>query len=208
MSGRRRSPGGVSEELRQQLAEEAARLMAEHGIEDFALAKRKAAERLGVRSGGALPSNNEIHERLVERQRLFEPDEQERRLTKLRSLASDVMLVLEPFRPKLVGSVLDGTATVSAAIELHVFSDAPEDVAAALEERGFRLHDSQRRYRFGKEVIEQIPGFELTLDDEDLEVMVFPERGSGHAPLSPIDGKPMRRASRSAVLALLSSNAL
>jgi hypothetical protein len=33
--------------------------------------------------------------------------------------------------------------------------------------------------------------------------MVFPERGSGHAPLSPIDGKPMRRASRAAVLAML-----
>ncbi len=33
--------------------------------------------------------------------------------------------------------------------------------------------------------------------------MVFPERGPRHSPLSPIDGKPMKRASRSAVLALL-----
>ena len=208
MRSRRRSVVGVAAELRAQLAEEAARLMVEHGIADFALAKRKAAERLGVRArGGALPSNGEINERLVERQRIFEPGTRERRLAKLRALAVQVMLVLEPFRPKLVGAVLEGTATVTAAVELHVFSDAPEDVAAALQGHGFRLHDSQRRYRFGRELIEQIPGFELTLDEEVLEVMVFPERGSGHAPLSPVDGKPMRRASRSAVIALLCPDA-
>jgi hypothetical protein len=84
-----------------------------------------------------------------------------------------------------------------------VFSDSPEAVAAALEARGYRLHDSQRRFRFGRDVAEQIPGYELVVDDEELEVMVFPERGSGHSPLSPVDGKPMRRASRSAVKALL-----
>ena len=50
MSGRRRSSPWASSDLRQQLADEAARLMAEHGIQDFSLAKRKAAERLGVRS--------------------------------------------------------------------------------------------------------------------------------------------------------------
>jgi hypothetical protein len=179
--------------------------MTEHGIQDFSLAKRKAAERLGVRSSeGALPSNVQIQERLVERQRIFEPDDvHERRLEKLRVVASDVMGVLDGFRPKLVGSVLDGTTTVNSPIELHVFSDSPEAVAAALEGCGFRLHNSQRRYRFGREETTEIPGFDLMVDDEELQVMVFPERGPRHSPLSPIDGKPMRRASRMAVLALL-----
>ncbi len=182
--------------------------MVEHGILDFSLAKRKAAERLGVRTqAGVLPSNAQIHERLVERQRIFEPEGHDQRLAKLRLIATDVMGVLDGFRPKLVGAVLEGTATVSSPIELHVYSDSPEAVAAALEQRGFRLHDSQRRYRFGRELIEQIPGFDLMVDDEELQVMVFPERGPRHSPLSPIDGKPMRRASRSAVLALLEPDA-
>jgi hypothetical protein len=203
MSGRRRPPW-PSSDLRQQLAEEAARLIVEHGIQDFSLAKRKAAERLGVGArAGALPSNAQIQEQVVERQRIFEPEALDQRLAKLRSVAFDVMEVLEEFRPKLVGAVLDGTATLTSAIELHVFSDRPEDVAFALEGRGFRLHDSQRRFRFGRDVTERIPGFELMVDDEELEIMVFPERGSGHSPLSPVDGKPMRRASRSAVKALL-----
>jgi len=208
MSGRRRSTPWVSSDLRLQLADEAARLMAEHGIQDFSLAKRKAAERLGVRaSEGALPSNAQIQERLVERQRIFEPDVHDRRLEKLRVVASNVMGVLDGFRPKLVGAVLEGTATVNSPIELHVFSDSPEAVAAALEGCGFRLHDNQRRYRFGREETTEIPGYDLMVDDEELQVMVFPERGPRHSPLSPVDGKPMRRASRTAVLALLAPEA-
>jgi hypothetical protein len=204
MTSRRRSSTSASSDLRLELAEEAARLMVDHGIQDFSLAKRKAAERLGVRAeAGALPSNAEIHERVVERQRLFEPAGREERLATLRLVATDVMAVLEEFRPKLVGAVLDGTATARSAIELHVYSDSPEDVAAALERQGLRLHDSQRRYRFGRELTEEIPGFQLMVDGEEVEVMVFPERGPRHSPLSPIDGKPMRRASRSTVLALL-----
>jgi hypothetical protein len=204
MSARRRTSPRLSSDVRQQLAEEAARLIGEHGIQDFALAKRKAAERLGVRTrAGALPSNEEIQARLIERQRLFEPDARDLRLSRRRSVAIDVMAVLDAFRPRLVGSVLEGTATENSAIELHVFSDSPEAVAAALQEHGLRVHDSQRRYRFRRDSTEQIPGFDVIVDAEELEVMVFPERGSAHSPLSPIDGKPMRRASRSAVLALL-----
>lgn len=203
MSGRRRSSSWLSEELRQELADEAARLMAEHGIVDFSLAKRKAAERLGVRGGAALPSNAQIHERLAERQRTFEPAVHNDRLGRLRSVAAHAMDLLAAFRPKLVGPVLDGTATRSSAIELQVFSDSPEVVAGILESHGLRVRDTQRRYRFGRDATELIPGFELLVEDEELEVMVFPERGSSHAPLSPVDGKPMRRASRTAVLALV-----
>lgn len=204
---RPRSIPGPPLDLRDQVADEAARVMAEHGIHDFGLAKRKAAERLGVRSAGALPTNAQIHERLVERQRFFAPEDHDLRLAKLRGLAAAVMQQLEEFRPRLVGAVLDGTAIITAAVELHVFSDSPEFVAAALEAHGNRVYDSQRRYRFGRDDTPQIPGFEFVLDEEDVEVMVFPERGSHHAPLSPVDGRPMRRASRSAVLALLESSA-
>ena len=149
MGGRGRS--AVPVELLDQVADEAARVMAEHGIRDFALAKRKAAERLGLGARGALPSNAQVQERLAARQRLFEPDVHDARIAKLRRVAADVMGSLEQFRPRLVGAALDGTATINSAIELHVFSDSPEIVAATLEASGSRLHDSQRRYRFGRD---------------------------------------------------------
>jgi hypothetical protein len=68
----RRSPA----QNRARIAELAARLIAEHGISDYALAKRKAARSLGLPEGHGLPSNDEIDAALVYRQSLFEPAEQ------------------------------------------------------------------------------------------------------------------------------------
>ena len=57
--------------------------MSEHGIQDYGTAKRKAAERLGIGSEGALPRNTEIEASLAEYQRLFAAD------THASSLGSD-----------------------------------------------------------------------------------------------------------------------
>ena len=59
--------------MRQAIAREAARLMIEHGHEDYGIAKRKAAERFGVTDLAVLPRNTEIEEALAEHQRLFDP---------------------------------------------------------------------------------------------------------------------------------------
>ena len=107
------------------------------------------------------------------------------------------MGVLDGFRPKLVGPVLDGTATVNSPIELHVFSDSPEAVAAALEGRGFRLHDSQRRYRFGREATTAIPGFDLMVDDEETAGHGVPRAGT-----APLAVEPHRRQTDAARVAL------
>ncbi|HEX5046956.1 MAG TPA: hypothetical protein VFX89_07510 [Gammaproteobacteria bacterium] len=203
MSARR---SGASFELREQLAQEAARLMAESGIQDFGLAKRKAAERLGISHAGVLPSNSRIQECLAERQRIFAPASHDRRLSALRRLATDVMAQLEAFRPRLVGAVLAGTVTINSAVELHAFTDSPEMVAAELATHGVSPRDVQRRYRFGGQRVEQLPGFSFVRDGELVEVMVFPERAAHHAPLSPVDQRPMRRAGRDAVLAMLAAD--
>jgi hypothetical protein len=203
MGSRERAARSLPLEVLDQVADEAARVMVEHGIRDFALAKRKAVERLGLKARAAMPSNVQIQERVAQRQRLFEPAVHDARIAKLRRLATVVMAKLESFRPRLVGPVLDGTATINSPVELHVFSDSPEFVADALHAVGFRVHNNQRRYRFGPDVSQQIPGFEVLLEDEEVQVMVFAERGAHHAPQSPVDGRPMRRASRAAVIALL-----
>jgi hypothetical protein len=179
--------------------------MAESGIEDFGLAKRKAAERLGIRGAGALPTNLEIQACLAERLRIFEPDNTQDRVENLRRVAADVMLELEPFAPRLVGAVLAGTVTVSSGVELHVFADAPELVAAQLEQSGTAVRDCQRRYRIDAATTVQRPGFCFERDGEEIEVFVFPERSAHQPPLSPVDQKPMRRAARGAVLALLAT---
>lgn len=197
----RRGLGSV--ELRERLAQEAARLVNEHGIQDYGLAKRKAAQRLGVRAAGALPSNSEIEARVTEWQRIFEPETHQNQLDDLRRLAVDVMALLSPFEPRLAGSVLSGAITVNSPIELHLFTDAPEEVVLKLEEQGIPYRDCQRRYRYDSRGISIVPGYRFTFRSERVDALVFPEKGLRQAPMSPVDRRPMPRARRERVLALL-----
>ena len=197
----RRGPG--SEVLREQLAQEAARLIVDHGMHDYGQAKRKAAIRFGVRDFAALPSNTEIESSVIERQRIYDPELHENRLTSMRELAVGIMDILEEFQPRLVGPVLSGSVTENSPLELHVFTDSPESVMFELEQQGLEARDCQRRYRFNSQKLAILPGFRFSREGERVYVIVFREKGVRQAPLSPVDRKPMQRASKRRVLALL-----
>ena len=136
-----------AESLRRALAEEAARIMSEHGIGDFLQAKRKAAERLGAHDVAALPKNTEIEAALRERQRLFGRDTHDHSLKQQRQIALQAMHLLGEFQPRLVGSVLTGTATDHSDINLHLFADRSESVAIRLLEIGVPHEFYERRVR-------------------------------------------------------------
>jgi hypothetical protein len=177
--------------------------MIEQGIRDFAQAKRKAAERLRLSTRGALPSNAMIAERLAARQRIFEAEHHNDRLVTKRQIALDVMTALEDFDPRLVGTVLAGTATLNCEVELHAFCDEPERVAARLAGCGWEARTVERRCRRTRSQTVRVPAYRFAIDAQDLVVEVHPSDGIRQAPLSPIDQRPMRRASTRAVEALL-----
>jgi hypothetical protein len=105
---------------RRAIASAAARLMAEHGIADYGMAKRKAARSLGLGEGEALPTNEEIELELRAWQSLYQEDEQRERLHDLRTTALEVMQTLAVFRPCLTGAALDSTAGRYSAIEIDL----------------------------------------------------------------------------------------
>src|ERR1017187_2644914 len=135
--------------LRRAPAQEAARIMVQHGIHDFLTAKRKAAERLGVADASALPRNTEIVEALEQYQRLVDPGGHELTLEAQRRAALHAMRRLSQFEPRLVGPVLSGTATEHADIQLHLFADRPEYVVLKLIDRGVTHEVTQRRGGLG-----------------------------------------------------------
>ena len=196
-----------SQNLRDRLAQEAARLMIEHGIMDYRLAKQKAAARLGVSERGALPSNAEIEHRLNERQRIFDPNGHQSRLAGCRRIAADMMGLFSEFQPRLVGAVLTGSVTETTPVELHLFTDSPENVALVLEQHRIPFRDCQRRYRVSVKESTNYPGYTFSASDIRVDAIAFPEKALRQAPLSPVDGKPMRRAPERDVLELLEGSA-
>jgi hypothetical protein len=189
--------------LRRALAQEAARIMSEHGIDDYGFAKRKAAERLGVTDQAVLPKNTEVEAALAEHQRLFESATHDDELAGMRRTAVEAMRVLAPFEPRLVGPVLAGTATPHAEIHLHVFADTPETVAFQLLDRGIPHRMVERRVRLHRDESVPLPSIRFVAGEHAIDATVFPRDGIRQAPMSPLDGRPMRRASLTEVEALL-----
>jgi hypothetical protein len=182
-----------AENLRRALAQEAARIMSEHGIRDFLTAKRKAAERFGVVDGSVLPRNTEIEDALAEYQRLFGGNRHTQSIAAQRSAALSAMQMLSEFEPRLVGSVLAGTATEHNDIQLHLFAERPETITFRLMDLGIEHEVVERRVRFGADRVVAYPGVHFELDDHVIDATVFPIDGIRQAPVSPVDGKPMRR---------------
>lgn len=169
--------------------------MAEHGIQDYGLAKRKAAERFGVSEGTALPRNTEIEAALMERQRLFGAGTHEHNLRQLRAAALQAMQRLARFEPRLVGPVLNGTATAHSDVQLHLFADSVEAVVIQLMDQHVPHELVQRRLRLqaDREPV-NVPGVRFDAGGTMVEALVFGKDGIRQAPVSPVDGKPMRRA--------------
>jgi len=182
-----------SDNRRASVANEAARLIQEQGLTDFRAAKEKAIERLGLGSAGPLPSNGEIELALAERNRIFSGDDHHHHIRELREAALWIMHSLRTFNARLVGAVLSGNATPHSTIDLHVFSDSPEAVGSRLEALGIRHRATQFRHQFKLRHGERFPGFRFVADEFEYAATVFTEKQRRRSPLSPIDGRPMRR---------------
>ncbi len=126
---------GNSREMRSRIAHLAARLMAVDGIDEYALAKRKAARQIGAPDTRNLPTNEEVEQALVSYQQLYQADEQKARLVHLRRSARDMMALLSQFNPHLSGPVLSGSAGKYSDIDLHLFADSVMDVEMFLINR-------------------------------------------------------------------------
>ena len=192
--------------MRQAIAREAARLMIEHGHDDYGTAKRKAAERFGVTDLAVLPKNTEIEEALAEHQRLFGAESHASEVAAMRAVALETMRLFAAFEPRLVGPLLSGTATAHSDITLHLFADTPETVAVALIDRGIPHEFAERRFRISRDEVEAFPSVRFTAGEHDVDATIFPRDGIRQAPPGPVDGKPMRRATLAEVETLVSAS--
>ena len=185
------------------LAQEAARIIAEHGVDDYRAAKIKAAERLSLTTRGSLPGNDEIEKALADHLVLFHGDAHIDLLRRLRTAALSAMQLLSSFAPRLVGPVLNGTAAVHSAINLHVFSDCVEQVADQLLQQQIACKLFERRLKSRRGHVEAFSAYHFMHHDAAIEATVFPFDGIRQAPISPVNGKPMLRADAHSVRTML-----
>lgn len=137
--------------MRQLVAQQAARMMAEEGISDYAFAKKKAARQLGMEDVHCLPGNAEIESELRLHQEIFHGEEHSTFLRQLRLDALATMQLLNRFNPHLTGAVLDGTAGRHAETDVHLFADSDKEVEIFLLNHQIPYATGERSHHFGGE---------------------------------------------------------
>jgi hypothetical protein len=184
----RRAQGGAGD-----LASEAARILVEEQLTDYGLAKRRAAERLGLSSRSALPDNARVEAEVLAYQRLFGGRAYAERLRLLRQTAVQAMKLLAGFEPRLSGAVVSGAISAAHRVQLHCFPDQPELVDVFLAERGFTVDDDERDYRYGDGRVESVPLARFQAGVVGVDVALFAPGQERRAPLSHSNGRPAPR---------------
>jgi len=198
-----RTSATLKNQMRSRIAHLAARMMAEDGIQDFALAKRKAARQLGAEDTHNLPNNAEIEEALRAYQSLYQGEEQPLRVQAMRLQACEAMRLFSAFNPYLTGSVLDGTATRHSDINLMLFTDSDKEVEIFLLNKQIPYERGEKRYRFADSP-HTVPVLTLQYGGEaDVDVAIFSADDIRLIPRSPAGGRALPRASLAEVENLL-----
>lgn len=199
------------QQLRQLIAQQAARMMAEDGISDFAYAKKKAGRQVGTSDNDVLPSNAEIEAELKLYNALYLSDEQPENLRKLRESALFTMQLLAKFNPHLTGAVLDGTAGLGSETHIHLFADSLKDVEMFLLNQDIPFETNEKTYRVmndGKrdkkgDNRKKIPVFSLEMVTGVIKLSVFEVDEIRIATKRTADGSNAERANIQDVKTLL-----
>lgn len=189
-------------DARAQIAYLAARIMAEDGVEDYGLAKKKAARQAGIADARQLPGNDEIDQALKAYRDIYQADDHREQLVELREIAVRAMIELDAFNPHLVGAVLNGNAGKYAGIELQLFTDDAKAVEMFLLDRGIAYQAGQVSLYCGETRI-TVPSFTLSDDGAQIELAVFSPRDARMPLKTSPNGKAIERAKLPAVEELL-----
>ncbi len=175
-------------------------------MRDYAEARRKAAQRLGIDNDALLPRNADIDQALRDRLALFSSDRQPARLQQLRNAAIDAMEFLHQFEPRLVGAVLDGTADEHSAVCLHVFTDNADAVGHFLADHGIPYDREDRSLRLDPRREIKAPAVMFAAGDASFDLTVLPIDGLRQAPMARNGHKPMERASLARLRQLIATS--
>ncbi len=202
-----------SDHLRQMIAQTAARMMAEDGVQDYGYAKKKAGRQLGVSENSVLPTNAEIEEEIRLYHNIYNADEQPLELAKLRKAALMTMQLFARFNPHLTGSVLDGTAGKFSQTNIHLFADSAKDVEIFLLSQQIPFESSEKSYRVSdkpskdkkEKVRKTVPVFTLETELGLQKISVFDVDDMRVATKKTSDGSNAERADISDLQALLNA---
>ena len=185
----------TNSKLRRQIAYQAAMLMYQRQESEYYRAKMKAARQIckGWVKPKDLPSNAEIRDEIQHLARMFEGETRAHHLQEMRLEALRMMLILEKYRPRLIGSVFTGHVRKGSDIDLHLFADSVESVTGELDYHGL-TYDTEYK-RIVKNGERQVFKHVHVQDRYPFELTIYPTSKTSYVFKSSITGKAIEKAS-------------
>ena len=172
----RNKPATHSSRIQAEIADEAGRIMADEGVQDFRQAKLKARDRLKAGKDVPLPSNQEIQLARDKHIALFTPHEQIlAQRHKMMEIAAEAMEFLQHFKPRLVADFLNHPVSSHTIIELHLQASGPEALAHFLIEQAIPFEQQEKLVHFGSNTSITVPALNLQVDDQLFRLVLFTE---------------------------------
>lgn len=182
------------------IAQEAARLIVNEGLNDYLVAKTKAAERLNL-LGSRLPRNDEIEVAANEYHRIYGSSEQLSQIKQLRQIAFEAMVFFKSFSPRVVGGVVDGTAGQYNVIKLHLHCATIEEILIKLVNSSIPFIQKTHILSLPRQKSVEFPEIGFVVDKVQLALLIYPL----HFVLNPPFGKAMVRMDIEAMKQLMNN---
>ena len=186
---------------KEMIAKIAARYMIERSETEYLYAKERARLTLGLPDSYPLPSNRQIKKCI----KLFTQNEMGKesflnQLTEMRTLAEEIMTILEENDPHLIGSVAQGTIRKDSDIDIHAYGN-PEEIKQKLENFNYQNIEIETVENEKGEFshIQLVEKFRV-------EITVYSWEDRLEIPYSSVTGKPMLRFTLQQTRKLLSCN--
>ena len=169
-------PGQPSLSIRQRIAREAATLLYTQQEKEYKQAKQRAALALGVR---LLPSNKDVAIELDKTADEIEGSKRAERLEQMRRDALSIMVILNDFHPRLVGSVWRGTAHKNSDIDIEAFSSDPDVILKRIMQNGLSVSKAEWQIVTKRHGPERAFHAYLTMPSAEVELIIrSPEKMS------------------------------
>jgi hypothetical protein len=150
----------------------------------------RAARELGLPAGRNPPSAAEVRAAIDEHRALFRP-QQEQQLTSQRQLAREAMRALADFRPRLFGSLVDGSGPLER-IRLLLESESAEPVMISLQDQHIPWRESNVELSYSGDRKRIWPALRFRAGDSAVELVIVDSHRRSDPPFDPLTGATLR----------------
>ncbi len=177
-------PENPTSTLKRQLAAEAARLLCNGDTHDLHQAKLKAAARLCPGMRAPMPDNRMVEAEVRRYRQLFAGEDHQQTRLRLMQQAREAMVFLDRFQPRLMGSIVQDTATAESSIDLLCHTEAPGEVGVFLDQHRIDYQSDSRLLGFSNDEDCLLPTYRFLADEQPVQITEVPASLQHHRVVS------------------------